>query len=67
MFPRKFTEKTKALFLYNNRFARIWNSEGVNFNRAVKELKSRFKIVDKDKNNDNVNGYTDIKNGKPIN
>ena len=46
VFPRSVTERNKALFLYNNHFCLIWESEGVSFNQAIKELKDNFKIVD---------------------
>ena len=46
IFPRTVTEKNIALYLHNNDFCRIWKSEHVSFNRAIKELKDNFKIVD---------------------
>ena len=43
--------------LYNNQFCLIWNSEGVSFKKAVDELKSKFKNVDKYLSEDSVSGY----------
>ena len=34
------------LFLYNNHFCLIWESEKVSFNQAIEELKDNFKTVD---------------------
>ena len=46
VFPRSVTDRNNALFLYNNHFCLIWKSDGVSFNRGIKELKDNFKIVD---------------------
>ena len=43
IWPRKMSEKIIALKLHNNHFRLIWKSEGVSFNRAIKELKKKFK------------------------
>ena len=46
LFPRSFTERKRALSLYNNYFCLIRESECVIFKKAVKEIKSNFKVVD---------------------
>ena len=46
LFPRIITERSKALFLLNNDFCLIWNSDGVVFIIAVEEVQSKLKIVD---------------------
>jgi len=38
IWPRNVNERNQALFLYNNHFCVIWNSEKVSFNQGVKEL-----------------------------
>ena len=45
MFPRKNTERNRALFFYNNHFFPIWKSDSVSFNNTVEELKSKIKTV----------------------
>ena len=46
VFPRSVTDGNNALYLYNNHFCLIWKSKGVSFNKAIKELKDIFEIVD---------------------
>ena len=57
VFPRSVTERSNALFLYNNHFCLIWKSEGVSFIEAIKELKDNFKIVDNYMTEENVNSH----------
>ena len=45
IYPRTVTNRTSALFLYNNHFYLIWNSQNVSFNQAIQEIKNNFKIV----------------------
>ena len=46
VYPRSVTNRNSALFIYKNHFCLIWNSEGVSFIQAVKELKDHFKMSD---------------------
>ena len=55
--PRSATHRDNALFLYNNHFLLIWRSGNVTFNRANKELKDNFKIVDNFITKVNVNSH----------
>ena len=34
------------MFIYNNHFCLIWKSDGISFDKALKELKDNFKVVD---------------------
>ena len=45
--PRKITETNIALFTYKKRFCFIWKSKGINFNKAIDELKINLKLVEK--------------------
>ena len=45
VYPGSVTNKDSALYLYNNHFCLIWNSQGVSFNQAINELKANFEIV----------------------
>ena len=56
-FPRSVTNRDSALFLFNIHFCLIWESEGVSFIRAIKELKDTFKIVDNFITEENVNSH----------
>ena len=51
-------ERNKAFYLYNNHFCLIWKSEDVSFNRAIKELKEIFKVVDNFITEENVNSLS---------
>ena len=44
-------------FSHNNHFCLIWKPEGVSFFQAIKKLKHKFKIVDKDITEENVNSH----------
>ena len=44
--PRNLTQRKTSLFIHYNHFCLIWKSDGVNFDKAIKELKDSFKIVD---------------------
>ena len=46
--PRNPTQRVVSLFIYNNHFCLIWKSNGISFDKAIKELKDNFKVVDKD-------------------
>ena len=44
--PRNITQRNIALKIHNNHFCLLWKSDGISFDRAVKELKENFKVVD---------------------
>ena len=57
MFPRSVTDRNNALYLYKNQFCLIWRLEGVNFDKARKELKDNFKLVDNYITEENVKSH----------
>ena len=44
--PRNLTQRTTSSFIYNNHFCLIWKSNGISLDKAVKEIKDNFKVVD---------------------
>ena len=44
--PRNITQRNIALKIHNNHFCLIWKSNGVSFEKAIKELKDNFRVVD---------------------
>ena len=44
--PRNITQRNTSLFIYKNHFFLIWKSDGISFDKAIKELKDNFKVVD---------------------
>ena len=44
--PRNLTQRDTALKIHENHFCLIWKSDGVSFEKAIKELKDNFKVVD---------------------
>ena len=44
--PRNITQRNIALKIHNNHFCLFWKSDGVSFDKAKKELKDNFKVVD---------------------
>ena len=44
--PRNLTQKDTSFFIYNNQFCLIWKTDGISFDKAIKELKDNFKVVD---------------------
>ena len=44
--PRNLTQRITALKIYENHFCLIWKSDGVSFEKAIRELKDNFKVVD---------------------
>ena len=44
--PRHLTQRDVALKIHENHFCLIWKSEGISFDKAIKELKDNFKVVD---------------------
>ena len=45
--PRNLTQRNTSFFIHNNPFCLIWKSNGISFEKAIKELKDNFKVVDK--------------------
>ena len=46
VYPRVTTGKKTTLKIYENQFCLIWKSDGISFDRAIKELKDNFRVVD---------------------
>ena len=44
--PRNLNQRDTSLFIYNIHFCSIWKSDGISFDKAIKELKDNFKVVD---------------------
>ena len=44
--PRNITQRNTTFKIHNNQFCLIWKTNGISFNRAVKELKDNSKVVD---------------------
>ena len=44
--PRNITQRDTALKIHNHLFCLIWKSDGISFDKAIKELKDNFKVVD---------------------
>ena len=57
VFPRSATDRSDALFLYNNHLCLKWKSENVSFIQAIEELKDNFKIVDNFITDENVKSH----------
>ena len=55
--PRNITQKNTALKIHNNLFCLIWKTSDVSFDRAIKELKDNFKVVDIVKSDKHIKSY----------
>ena len=55
--PRNITQRNKALKIHNNHFCLIWKSDGVSFDKAIRELKDNFKVVDNVISDKHVKSY----------
>ena len=44
--PQNLTQRNTSLFIYNNHFCLIWKSNGISFDKAIKQLKDNFEVVD---------------------
>ena len=44
--PRNIAQRNIALKIHNNHFCLIWKSDSVSFEKAIKELKDNFRVVD---------------------
>ena len=45
VYPRYITERDAALKVLENHLCSIWKSEGISFDKAIKEIKDNFKVV----------------------
>ena len=52
--PRNITKRNTAIKLLNNHFCLIWKSDGISFDKALKEMKDNFKVFDKVISNNHV-------------
>ena len=55
--PRNIAQRNIALKIHNNHFCLIWKSNGVSFDRAIKELKDNFRVVDNVISDKHVKSY----------
>ena len=55
--PRNIAQRNIALKIHNNHFCLIWKSKGVSFDRAIKELKDNFRVVDNVISDKHVKSY----------
>ena len=55
--PRNITQRHIALKIHNNHFCLIWKSDGVSFEKAIKELKDNFRVVDNVISDKHVKSY----------
>ena len=55
--PRNITQRNIALKRHKNHFCLIWKSDGISFDRAIKELKDNFKVVDNVISDKHVKSY----------
>ena len=55
--PRNNTQRNIAIKIHNNHFCLIWKSDGVSFDRAIKELKDNFRAVDNIISDKHVKSY----------
>ena len=55
--PRNIAQRNIALKIHNNHFCLIWKSNGVSLDRAIKELKDNFRVVDSVISDKHVKSY----------
>ena len=55
--PRNITQRNTALKIHNNHFCLVWKSDGVSFDKAIRELKDNFKVVDNVISDKHVKSY----------
>ena len=55
--PRNITQKNTALKVHKNYFCLILKTDGISFDRAIKELKDNFKVVDNVISDKHVKSY----------
>ena len=55
--PRNITQRNIALKIHNKHFCLIWKSDNVSFDRAIRELKDNFKVVDNVISDKHVKSY----------
>ena len=46
VYPRNITVRKIALKIHINHFCLIWKSNGISFDKAIKELKDNFRVID---------------------
>ena len=46
MNPRNLAQRNTSLFIYKNHLCLNWKLEGISFDKANKEIKDNFKVVD---------------------
>ena len=46
MCPTNIAETRTTLKIHENVFCLIWKSHGISFDRAIKEVKDNFKVID---------------------
>ena len=44
--PQNLTQGDTALKIHENHFCLIWKSDGISFDKEIKELKDNFKVLD---------------------
>ena len=57
--PRNLTQRNTSLFIYNNHFCLICKSKGFSFDKAIKESKDNFKVVDNVVSDKHVKSFID--------
>ena len=55
--PRNITQRNIALNIHNNHFCLFWKSYNVSFDKAIKELKDNFRVVDNVISDKHVKSY----------
>ena len=51
-----------SLFIYTNQFCLVWKRKGISFNKAIKDLKINFKVVDNVISDKNVKSFIKFEN-----
>ena len=55
--PRNLSQRDTSLLIHNNHFCFIWKSNGISFDKAIKELKGNFKVVDNVISNKHIKSF----------
>ena len=55
--PRNLTQRNTAIKRREIHFCSIWKSDGISFDKAIKELKDNFKVVENVVSDKHVKGY----------
>ena len=59
--PRNISHRNIALKIHNNHFCLIWKTNGISFDRAIKELKDNLRVVDNVISDKHVKSYIKYK------